>query len=267
MGRYPQDYHIHSGFSADSDAQMETVCKAAILKGIDEIAFTDHLDFGPEDVGGPFPLGDYMDAIHRCRRRFGRELEIRAGIEVGEPHIYANEAAAVLSNGDFDLVLGSAHYAANMEPAWHEGFFKEPLSDAYASYFRQVAGLAAEGDFDVLAHLDLVKRDARRFGKVYDGPGPYAGLIRPALSTVIERGKGIELNTSPWRRGQSEPCPSLEILRWYREMGGEILILGSDAHVPQAVGSHFGPALEMVRAAGFRRLATFKRRQIDWKEI
>lgn len=267
MTLYRQDYHVHTRFSVDSHAQMEAMCRAAISRGINELAFTDHLDFGPVDALGPFPLSAYLSSIQRCRRRFGAELDIRVGIEVGEPHIFAKQAAEVVSDGGLDLVLGSAHYADDMRAAWLEGFFEQPLAEAYTSYFRQVADVAAAGDFDVLSHLDLVKRDARKFGKAYNGPGPYADLIRSALSAVVERGKGIELNTSPFRLGQPEPCPSLEILRWYRELGGEILTLGSDAHAPEEVGSHLELAIDVVKAAGFRRLATYKNRQVDWKEI
>jgi histidinol-phosphatase (PHP family) len=141
------------------------------------------------------------------------------------------------------------------------------LRQAYEAYFRQVAHLAAEGEFDVLGHLDLVKRDAHKFGKPYDGPDPYAGLIRAALRSVVERGKGIEINTSALYKGYPEPCPSLEILRWYRDLGGEILTIGSDAHIPDHVGSCFEVALEMARATGFTRLARFEQRQILWQRI
>lgn len=267
MSQYRQDYHIHTGFSIDSEAEMEAVCEAAVAKGIDEIAFTDHLDFGPNDPTDPFPLGSYLAAIRGCRDRHRGQLVVRAGIEVGEPHIFADEAAGVIAPHEFDVVLGSAHYAEGMRAAWLEEFFDQPLHDAYESYFRQVVELSAGGDFDILCHLDLVKRDARKLGKPYDGPGPYADMIRAALRAVVERGKGIELNTSPLRRGQPEPCPSLEILRWYRELGGEILTLGSDAHAPHRVGSHLEAALEMVKSVGFDRLAAFERRQISWKGI
>lgn len=267
MTRYRQDYHTHTDFSIDSSAQLEAVCRAAMARGVDEIAVTDHLDFGPDDASQPFPLGAYVEAVARCRDRFREDLDVRIGIEVGEPHIYASEAADVLSEGAFDVVLGSAHYASGMQAAWLEDFFEQPLQEAYVSYFRQVADVAAEGDFDILAHLDLVKRDARKFGRPYDGPEPYADLIRSALRSVVERGKGIELNTSPLRRGQPEPCPSLEILQWYRELGGEILTVGSDAHSPEVVGSHLEIAVQMAQAAGFRRLATYRQRQVDWKEI
>ena len=262
-----RDYHIHTNFSMDSNAEMAAVCETAISRGLSEIAFTDHADFGPDDTPHGFNSVKYLAEIERCRVVYGDRLTIRAGVEMGEPHIFAQEAAAVLDAGDFDFVLGSAHYADGMQAAWHAAFFEQPLCQAYEAYFRQVVGLAAEGDFDVLGHLDLVKRGAREFGKAYDGPEPYADMIRTALRSIVERGKGIEINTSPLRRGQSEPCPTLEVLRWYRELGGEILTLGSDAHRPEDVASDFDVALEMARAAGFKRLARFEKRHVRWMEI
>ncbi len=262
-----RDYHIHTSFSIDSDAEMAAVCETAIARGLSEIAFTDHVDFGPDDSCGYFRPVEYLEEIEHCRALHAGRLTIRAGVEMGEPHIFAQEAAAVLDVGDFDFVLGSVHYADGMQAAWHATFFEQPLCQAYESYFRQVVRLAAEGEFDVLGHLDLVKRDARSFGKVYDGPEPYADMIRTALRSIVERGKGIEINTSPLRRRQAETCPTLQVLRWYRELGGEILTLGSDAHRPEDVASDFDVALEMAKAVGFTRLATFDQRQIRWIRI
>jgi len=246
---------------------MAAACEAAIACGLSEIVFADHLDFSPDESRGYFRPAAYLAETERCRAVYGDRLVIRAGVEVGEPHIFVRETTAVLAMGDFDFVLGSAHYADGMQAAWEASFFEQPLRQAYEAYFRQVVRLAAEGDFDVLGHLDLVKRDAREFGKDYDGPEPYAEMIRTALRSLVERGKGIEINTSPLRRGQPEPCPSLQVLRWYRELGGEILTFGSDAHRPEDIASDFDVALEMARVAGFTRLATFEKRRVLWLEI
>ena len=267
MNSYRHDYHVHSCFSHDSDASLEAACRVAIDRGLDEIAFTDHVDLGPDFPEDYFRAPEYLAAIARCRARYGEELAVCAAVELGEPHLYPDETAALLDAHDFDFVLGSAHYALGMRAAWREEFFVDPLHEAYESYFRQVVRLAAAGDYDVLAHVDLIKRDARQFGKLYDGPGPYGDMIRTALKSVVERGKGIELNLSPLRRGQPEPCPSLEVLKWYRELGGEILVIGSDAHSPDAVGAHVDLGVEIARSAGFARLATFRERQIDWRRI
>jgi histidinol-phosphatase (PHP family) len=275
------DSHVHTRFSCDCETEMSVMCEAAIARGLREIAFTDHVDFGPNDPPGYFNPVEYLQSIEDCRSRYGDRLTIRAGVELGEPHLFAQEMHTVLTAGDFDFVIGSAHYAAllpsssdpsetaTLQCAWSESFFDQPLRQAYEAYFRQVVGLAARGDFDVLGHVDLVKRDARHYNKPYDGPAPYADMIRTALRSVIERGKGIEINTSPLYKGKgmTDPCPSLEVLRWYREMGGEILTIGSDAHLPDKIGSHFDVAFEIARAAGFTRLATFQGRKVIWNRI
>jgi len=123
--------------------------------------------------------------------------------------------------------------------------------------------LAAEADYDVLAHLDTVRRAAyRAFGLKALDYTPYEETIRRTLRTLVERGKGLEINTVTYRRGMGDPSPPLQVLRWYRELGGEIITFGSDAHTPDAIGSCFDVALEMAQAAGFTRLATFERRQV-----
>ncbi len=288
---YIGDYHIHTRFSCDSESRMAAVCETAIARGLHEVAFTDHLDYGPDDLPNYFQPVEYLADIERCRARYGDRLTIRAGLEVGEPHLFAQEVGAVLAVGTFDFVIGSAHYAASLnlsiskgaaslnlpiskgadglQCAWKSPFFEQPLRQAYEAYFRQVVHLAAEGDFDVLGHLDLVKRDAHKFGKPYDGPGPYADMIRAALRSIVERGKGIEINTSALYkgRGMDETCPSIEILRWYRELGGEILTFGSDSHSPDKIGAHFDVALDMARSVGFTHLASFEQRRVHWNGI
>jgi histidinol-phosphatase (PHP family) len=264
---YPPDYHIHTRFSCDCDSDLPAICEAAIARGLSEIALADHVDFGPDDPPGYFRPAEFLAEVEHCQTRYAGQLTIRAGAEIGEPHLFALETTAVLAAGEFDFILGSVHYAEGMRHTYKPHYFDQPLSQAYEAYFRQVVRLAAEGNFDVLGHTDLVKLDAREFGRPYDGPQPYKDMIRTALRSIVERGKGIELNVSPLRKGQAELCPSLEVLRWYRELGGEILTLGSDAHTPSDVGAGFDVAVHVARAAGFTRLATFEKRHIRWVEM
>ena len=245
---------------------MAGTCEAAIARGIPEIAFTDHVDFGPADPPDYFHPLEYMVEIAKCRACYGDRLTIRAAVEMGEPHVFAQRAASILAEADFDFVLGSVHYTDTMQAIFLEPFCA-PVCPDYEGYFRQVVGAAATGDFDVLAHIDLVKRYSGRFKTACGDSGPCQDMIRTALRSIVERGKGIEINMSPVRLGQAEPCPSLDILRWYRELGGEILTLGSDAHAPGDVGFGLGAAIELAQASGFTRLATFEKRRVRWLEI
>jgi len=264
---YPMDYHIHSCFSCDSESDVADICIAAMGAGFKEIGISDHVDFGPDDPADYFKPAAYLEEIKMWRHMYSW-IKVRLGLEIGEPHLFPERAQAILSQLPVDFVIGSAHYNIHMEAAWKEAYFEtHPLRETCETYFQQVAALAAEGDFDILGHLDLIKRDARKFGLSYDGPEPYADLIRQALRSVIDRGKAIEINTSPLRRRQPEPCPSVEILRWYREMGGEYITLGSDAHTPEAIGAHFDEALELARSVGFEYLARFRDRKMTLKKF
>jgi histidinol-phosphatase (PHP family) len=266
---FPPDYHIHTRFSDDSETDMVAVCETAVARGLGEIAFTDHADFEPLDAGyGYLRPAAYMAAIERCKRRYGDRLTIRAGVEIGEPHVHRGQLAELLDAHEFDVVLGSLHWIGGRLHCDGHYFDGRSLDDGLRAYFNQLADLAAEADYDVLAHFDTVRRAAvKAFGVTRLDYAAYDETIRGILRTLVERGKGLEVNTVTYRRGMGDPSPPLQILRWYRELGGEILTFGSDAHTAGAIASHFDVALEMARAVGFTRVATFERRQIHWMRI
>lgn len=266
------DYHCHTHFSQDSQAPMEVQCQAAIARGLQEIAFTEHEDYNPGDpTSFYFRPADYMQALARCREQFGDRLRIRAGIEISEPHRHADRATAVLRQHDWDFVLGSLHWVTpevntvlpEFFTAWCEGGWRE----AFRRYFTEMIALAEQGDFDVLAHIDYPARYGTAFfGDAYD-IRDYEPILREVLRALIRRGKGIEINTSPLRRGLPNPNPPAVVVRWFREMGGEVLTVGSDAHAPQDVGADIDRALAIAREAGFTHIAVFERRQPRFVQI
>lgn len=263
---YPPDYHTHSRFSCDSDATIEAMCQAALAAGMSEFAITDHADFEPLDpCHGYFRPKPYWKAVERCRAAFAGQLTVRAGIECGETHIYKDKVTALLTDGDYDFVLGSLHWAGK-RPAFDETFFDGlTLDDGLALYFEHLERLAAEGEYDVLGHIDLVQRAAyQRFGLRQLDLRPHEAQVRRALRAAAQRGKGVEVNTSFARKAGGEPGPSVEVLRWFAEEGGQIVTIGSDGHAPAHIGADFDRALEMVRQGGFERLAIFERRVASW---
>jgi len=265
----PPDYHTHSRFSCDSGATMEAMGQAALTAGMAEFAITDHADFEPLDpCYGYFRPRPYWKAIERCRAAFAGQLTIRAGIECGETHIYKNHIAALLADGDYDLVLGSLHWAG-ARPAFDSAFFDGlTLDEGLALYFEHLERLAAEGEYDVLGHIDLIRRAAYlRFGLRQLDLRPHETRLRRVLRAAARRGKGIEVNTSFVRKGMGDPGPAVEVLRWFAEEGGEVVTLGSDSHAPGDVGADFGQALAMIRQAGFERLAAFERRAVRWTAL
>ena len=243
---------------------MEAICDAAIAQGLSEIAVCDHAEFTPlDECYGYLRPATYLAEIARCQRKYGQALTVRAGVEVGEPHKHPDAVAALLAGYEFDVVLGSLHFVDDL-PSFSSRYFRDQtLEEGVTSYFSALADQAAAGDFDVLAHFDIICRAAyRAFGAAIADYSPYERLVRQVLRILIERGKGLEINTATTYRRMGDLASTLQVLRWYREMGGGIITLGSDAHCPRDVGAGCDAALDVARAAGFDWLATYEGRQV-----
>jgi histidinol-phosphatase (PHP family) len=253
---------MHTNFSCDCTASMEAMCRAAIAKGIPEIGFTEHYDLVPGDspeCRDAFRLEPWAAELERCRAKFAGRLTIRAGVELGEPHRYAAEAQALLARYPFDYALGSLHWAGPHSIFDLDYFRNYPAPEAFRRYFVELEHMARAGGFDILSHLDVPVRAA--FG-VYGGydPRDHEAYIRPVLQACIDNGLALDLNTAALRGRARLLTPGLEILRWYAQMGGERVTLGSDAHRPDQVGSHLVEAQAAARAAGLKALTFFERR-------
>ena len=256
----PLDYHMHSSFSEDGESSPEKMCRQAIKLGLPEIGFTEHWDVGPFEKNPRFfqPEPWYAE-LERLRDLFAGKLTIRAGIEVAEPHLYPQPAAEVLTSTPFDYVLGSVHFVGP-HFMFDEAYFRTHTADeVYRAYFAEVETLLQTADLDILAHLDLPVRTAKPiFG--YD-PTRYKDQIHRILHMAIDRNLALDVNTAGLRKAAQNLMPDPLILKWYAEMGGERITLGSDAHAASQVGLHLDAALEAVRAAGISHVTQFERRQ------
>jgi histidinol-phosphatase (PHP family) len=248
-------------FSCDARGSMAQMCQAAVEAGLEEIAITDHLDGHPnERCRDYYDATAYFDELERCRAHFAGRLTIRAGVEVGDPHRFPDAVAPTVRGHAYDFAIGSVHWIDDVAP-FGEAFFRAHGADfAFGGYFREALALAGGDDFDVLGHIDMPKRE----GAAFYGPfcaDDYRDALRAILRRLIERGKGIEINTSGWRKSAEECCPGPSVLKWYAELGGEILTIGSDSHRTEHVGLYRTRALEMARQAGLRWLTTFEGRR------
>lgn len=258
------DYHCHTAFSKDCDYPMEEQIRAAITAGVREIAFTEHEDYNAEDFTSYFfDHPAYWQAIHAFRRVYGNRITIRAGIEISEPHRHLDTVEQVLQAYPWDFVLGSLHWVDGKHNTFLPSFFTAfgNWRESFRRYFVELKLLAADGDYDILSHIDYPARYGQAaFGNSYN-IGEWETEIREVLRHVIARGKGIEINTNPLRKGRNEPNPPASVIHWYYEMGGRYLTIGSDSHAPHQVGAQLGKAIAIAREAGFTQLATYERRQ------
>jgi histidinol-phosphatase (PHP family) len=258
----PHDYHLHSNFSCDCQAAMADMCAAAVERGLSEIGFTEHYDLHPLEDGCRdwFRLAPWAAELERVRAAYAGRLTVRAGVEIGEPHRFGAEARALLAQYPFDYVLGSLHWVGD-DSVFDLRFFERHSAEAaFRLYFEELERMTRAGGFDILSHFDVPVRTAFAVYGRYD-PRDHEAYIRPVLRNCVERGLALDLNTAALRRKAQVLTPGVDILRWYVELGGERVTLGSDAHRPSQVGAHLDLALAAAREAGLKYLTFFEQRQ------
>jgi len=257
----PHDYHTHTNFSCDGKATMAEMCRAAVERGVPEIGFTEHYDLHPlESCRDWFRLDEWAAELERCRADLNGRLTLRAGIEIGEPHIFQAEAQVMLARYPFDYVLGSLHWVGN-ETIFDLNYFQNrPADEAYRLFFEELERMTRAGGFDILSHFDVPVRTGFMVYGGYD-PREHEDHIRPVLRNCVEHGIALDINTAALRRKANILTPNVDILRWYVEMGGERVTLGSDAHRPEHLGLHLDAALDAARAAGLKYVTQFEGRR------
>lgn len=257
------DYHIHSNYSPDSSSTMLSMARSAFDSGLQGVCFTDHVDLDyadPEQKYG-YPFSKYKHEIESIGSMLPGPLELYTGIELGlQPHI-SKENSEFLHGRDYDFIIGSIHCIGKKE--MYRSCFLEGISDAQGivNYFTDMLQcLDNFSDFDVLGHLDGVRRN------LVHGEGgfsfvTYREYIEDVLKKLIKANKGIEVNTSGKRYNLSSYHPLTEIIKLYKDLGGEIITLGSDAHTPNCVGYDFKNALNLLSEIGFKYYTIFKKRK------
>ncbi len=256
---YLTEYHHHTDHSFDSKASMQAVCEQAIVKGINEICFTEHFSVNPKvPTYGHMDFDRYFSDIHTCREMYRDSLVIKAGIELCEPYLLMDEYEQALQGLHLDFILGSVHNID--EEKLRKYMAGKSLHDVYQGYFEEMYELVAKADIDVIAHFDLMKRYA--IGEIGNYEfADFQMMIKSILQKAIERGIGLEINTSGLSNIKvKEAFPKMDLLKLYRSLGGEILTIGSDSHRADTVGTMLDDALLMAKQAGFQHVYTFEKR-------
>ncbi len=254
------DYHLHSQFSCDSHTDMESICLAAIGAGLEEIAFTDHMDLTyPQQYENHYihDLEHYLRAVRQQQTRFDGQLTIRAGLEIGLERHRLKEYDAILSSYPLDFVIGSVHELNGQAVSQRAFFAGRSKKQCYRLYYEAILDCLLQFDnFDVLGHLDYCRRYC---------PYPYApddhllslDLVTEILEELIRRGKGIEVNTSGYRHVSAMSLPHTDILRHYRQLGGRRITIGSDSHSARYVGFRVPETVSVLRTLGFTTVSVF----------
>ena len=257
------DYHVHTYYSDDSDCPMEQMVQKAIAIGLDEIAFTEHVDYGVK-TDRNCSYEPYFSELAAMQDRYGDRLTIKKGIEFGVQRHTIPQFAADFAQYPFDFVLLSNHQIDDQE-FWIYQFQKDKTQDEYQrAYYQAIYDVMRQyKQYSVLSHLDMIKR--------YDPCGEYPDdkildIVEAILRQAIADGKGIEINTSCFKYGLPDLTPSRRILKLYHELGGEILTIGSDTHETDHLGDHIPEVKEYLKSIGFVHFCTFDQMQPTfWK--
>jgi len=263
------DQHVHTKYSIDSQAEPDDVCRRAIEAGLAGVTFTEHLDTHPDEFGRcRFDYSAIRAELDRLAERYAGRLEIGMGIEVCYQPARIGFVLDLLERDPFDLVLLSVHWfegrALHVREHW-DGLDVAQATRRYLQTVLQAARFClerhkrGERPFDVLSHLDLVKRYTMRYFQTFQ-IAPHADLVEAILEACLEADLAIELNTSTTRDAVGEPCPAEWVFRRYVELGGRAVCLGSDAHRPEDVGAGLPEAAAMLRGLQLKHLVVFRNR-------
>lgn len=270
-GMLPADSHVHSEWSWDTggpDAnpgRMAATCRRAVEIGLPAVVFTEHLDFDgwlvdPEDVDDEeqqylmdddflqpvaLDVAGYLDCIDRCRHAFPG-LRILTGVEYGQPHLFDQQAGALLDLSTLDRVIGSLHTLVDgdrrREP--NSLFRRRPAATVLETYLAEIPRMVAGSDsFAVFTHIDYAVRHWPVAEEGPFDPRRFEDGFRQGMRAIAQSGRALEMNT---RRLWSW------IPQWWAEEGGRAVTFGSDAHTPDVLAADFGEAVAMLEHFGFR---------------
>lgn len=268
-----RDYHVHTAFSSDCRTPMAQMVTTGIKKGLQEICFTDHVD---EDTGNlrtttciDFNVWD--QTFHNLNQLYGEQIILKKGVELGiQPHILESSKSLVLKN-NFDFVIMSMHTCQKRDLYDQSFFAGKTIEEAWLIYLDELTHCAQAFDnYSVLGHVSLLKR-YNEAANQYDEHA-LKTAYQQLFEVLIAKGKGLEVNTSTLRNPNikdSQPSPLL--LKWFRELGGQIVTFGSDSHHTQHLGSGFDYMVNTLLDLGYQHFYSFEKMQpiahrlIDYK--
>ncbi|MBC2582632.1 histidinol-phosphatase HisJ family protein [Clostridium sp. DJ247] len=265
------DCHIHTCVSPDSDASLKEICRSACEHGLDSIIVTNHFEYyiGKEDGKRSMSISfieDSLKEINECKVEFAEKLEVLFGMEMGQVHYWPDHVKSIVKSYPFDYLIGSIHKIEDVDLKYGD-YSKENIEKLNRLYLDLLYDMALKGEYDCVGHFDLVKRYAANQNQKNNLMERYEENIGDILKVVIERGKGIEINTSGLRQLAGESMPSIDVIRLYKKLGGHIITIGSDAHIKEDVGAGIDDSVNLLKELGFKQIAVYRGRKPYFYDI
>lgn len=273
------DMHMHTWFSTDSEACPRDMADEAVRKGLKTICFTDHFDKDDLEWGeeGIFDVDAYFVEMQKLQEEYAGKLNIRIGIELGLRTYLKDYYEELTKKYPFDFVIGSVHNVPYKKDAEGNILYTDPAAEklftdrtdkkAYRLMMETTLENVRTSDcFQTLGHLDYIVRYGKSREKEYSYTD-YADIIDEILKLLIEKEKGLEVNSAGLKYGLPFAHPHPDVLKRYRELGGEIITIGADAHKPEHIAYDFAKAEEILKSCGFKYYTEFFEQKPVFKQL
>ncbi len=259
------DYHMHSRVSFDANHAPEALVRAALDMGLKEICFTDHKDYDPLGTMGCIAFDDAVyDREYAGLSAPG--VSIRRGMEYGMLPDNQAQFKRDLAGRNYDFVLGSVHFVQDLDVYFAPFWEGKTVLQVEREYLEDTLKcVRTHEDFDVLAHLSYINKSPMNTQKKAMCYADHADIIDEILKILVQKGKGMEMNTSGIDRCGAY-LPTRDIFLRFREFGGEIVTVGSDAHGPKRVGQYCREACQILQDI-FGYVCTFEERKPVFHKI
>ena len=257
------DTHIHGKYSSDSILDYRQLCQKAIKKNYQVIAFTEHYDLIDTELMeyGLLPSKRYFKELDIVKKEFP-ELEIIAGLEIGEPHIVMDFAKRLLKDMQPEYIIGSLHVLKTGKNVSMRMY--SPLPEkAVRQYYEENLEMVQKGGFDTLGHLGIYKRsmecpDPPDESHVYH-------IIDEIFREMIKKDICLEINSSGFKTRFNNHIPDPKILSRYQKLGGELITICSDSHDLELFDKFYKKTLDSLRDLKFHAL--YWRNRGSWNSI
>lgn len=255
------DMHVHTDNSPDGVHSAIFMCEQAELKGLRCVAFTDHceVDAYKKDGYEKLMFQSYF-AVAKAKSVFSGKLIVLQGIELGQPVYDTELAQKIIEKYKYDIVVGAIHNLRDMQDFYYLDYNEHNPDELLERYFNEIYEMVKWNSFDVLAHLTYPLRYITGEKGIRVDIKKYSGIIDEILILLARNKKALEINTSGLRQKINALLPEEDIIRKFKELGGEYVTVGSDAHNSHDIGANISEGMAAARASGFKNITLYQNR-------
>ncbi len=263
LNNYIFDSHVHSNNSFDAKDSVKELCEWAVKNEIQGFCITDHLDINDCDEVMERSIIKSHEETREASEIYGDKLKLRVGIELGQPLQNQQLSERILRGFPCDFIIGSMHNVKGEKDFYFMGKpdFQHRLEELLTKYYEEYYEMVKWGKFDVIGHITYPLRYIEGNFNIKVDMSKYNEIIFEMLKVAVDKSVGIEINVSGFRQPYGKQFPDFNHIKEYKELGGEIVTIGSDSHNRFSLGQHFKEGKELLLEAGLNHYCEFENRK------